>query len=81
VAAWQKLWTRGVITMEGNLPLAKAVSGAMYYILSSIQLEYDPSDPFIGLSPSDLAHGVTEDVRDSVVIVSFSIAKVVLHVL
>ncbi|XP_064622218.1 protein-glucosylgalactosylhydroxylysine glucosidase-like isoform X2 [Lineus longissimus] len=61
VAAWHKLWTRGVITLEGNLTLARAVSGAMYYILSSIQLEYDPSDPFIGLSPSDLAHGVTED--------------------
>ncbi|XP_064622222.1 protein-glucosylgalactosylhydroxylysine glucosidase-like [Lineus longissimus] len=61
VAAWHALWTRSAIILEGNLPLARAVSGAMYYILSSIQLEYDPSDPFIGLSPSDLAHGDTSE--------------------
>ena len=33
VSAWKELWDRGRIELEGNLTLAQAISGSLYYIL------------------------------------------------
>ncbi|EDO39683.1 predicted protein, partial [Nematostella vectensis] len=50
VTAWEKLWGEGRVDMKGNLPLAQAVYGSLYYILSSIRESW----PY-GLSPGGLA--------------------------
>lgn len=50
VQAWKELWDDGRIEVEGNLTLAQAISGSLYYTLSSLR----PSWVF-GLSPGGLA--------------------------
>ncbi|KAK3750634.1 hypothetical protein QZH41_012817, partial [Actinostola sp. cb2023] len=50
VQAWTEIWQQGRIEVEGNLAIAQAVYGSLYYILSSIR----PSWPY-GLSPGGLA--------------------------
>ncbi|XP_078001372.1 protein-glucosylgalactosylhydroxylysine glucosidase-like [Glandiceps talaboti] len=60
VAAWHYKWNHGRIDLEGNLDLAKAIYGSMYYILSSLPpLLTDESFkfPFYGISPGGLAQG------------------------
>ncbi len=50
----------GHIDVDNNLPLAKAIYGSMYYIMSSLPpLNYTNKYPFqfYGLSPGGLAHG------------------------
>ncbi|XP_077977259.1 protein-glucosylgalactosylhydroxylysine glucosidase-like [Glandiceps talaboti] len=63
VGAWQYKWNHGRIDLEGNLNLAKAIYGSMYYILSSLPpLLTDESFkfPFYGLSPGGLAQGARD---------------------
>ncbi|XP_072035583.1 protein-glucosylgalactosylhydroxylysine glucosidase-like [Amphiura filiformis] len=59
-AAWKDKWSKGHIDVDNNLPLAKAIYGSMYYIMSSLPpLNYTENYPFqfYGLSPGGLAHG------------------------
>ena len=54
------MWDDGRIEVQGNLPLAKLMYGAFYYILSSLPVAKGfNSDPgqFYGLSPGGLAYG------------------------
>ncbi len=51
------LWQNGRIDVSGNLKLAKAIYGSLYYLTSSIPLVNDPSWPYIGLSPGGLPFG------------------------
>ena len=37
-AAWKALWDTGRIDIEGDLEMAQAVYGSMYYILSSTNI-------------------------------------------
>ena len=48
-AAWKALWDTGRIEIEGDLEMAQAVYGSMYYILSSTRHDW----PY-GLSPGGL---------------------------
>ena len=50
--AWNKLWERGRITMEGDSKLSQAVSTSIYYILSSTRHDW-----IYGLSPGGLPGG------------------------
>ena len=47
--AWKALWDTGRIEIEGDLEMAQAVYGSMYYILSSTRHDW----PY-GLSPGGL---------------------------
>ena len=51
-AAWKALWDTGRIEIEGDLEMAQAVYGSMYYILSSTRHDW----PY-GLSPGGLPGG------------------------
>ena len=51
-AAWKALWDTGRIDIEGDLEMAQAVYGSMYYILSSTRQDW----PY-GLSPGGLPGG------------------------
>ena len=51
-AAWKALWETGRIEIEGDLEMAQAVYGSMYYILSSTRSDW----PY-GLSPGGLPGG------------------------
>jgi len=51
-AAWKALWDTGRIDIEGDLEMAQAVYGSMYYILSSTRHDW----PY-GLSPGGLPGG------------------------
>ena len=51
-AAWKTLWDTGRIDIEGDLEMAQAVYGSMYYILSSTRHDW----PY-GLSPGGLPGG------------------------
>ena len=51
-AAWKALWDTGRIDIEGDLEMAQAVYGSMYYILSSTRHDW----PY-GLSPGGLPNG------------------------
>ena len=51
-AAWKALWDSGRIEIEGDLAMAQAVYGSMYYILSSTRHDW----PY-GLSPGGLPAG------------------------
>ena len=51
-AAWKALWDSGRIEIEGDLEMAQAVYGSMYYILSSTRHDW----PY-GLSPGGLPAG------------------------
>ena len=51
-AAWRALWDTGRIDIEGDLEMAQAVYGSMYYILSSTRHDW----PY-GLSPGGLPNG------------------------
>ncbi|CAH1792539.1 unnamed protein product [Owenia fusiformis] len=57
INTWAKLWSRGRIDVEGNVPLAQTIYASMYYTLSSIPVRQNPVQPFWGLAPSGLAHG------------------------
>ena len=57
VDAWSSLWRRGMIEVDGDLQLARAVSASQYYILCSVPDIDDLHWPFVGLSPSGLAWG------------------------
>ena len=48
-AAWKALWDTGRIEIEGDLEMAQAVYGSLYYILSSTRHDW----PY-GLSPGGL---------------------------
>lgn len=50
--AWNKLWQRGRITMEGDFKLSQTVSTSIYYILSSTRHDW-----IYGLSPGGLPGG------------------------
>ena len=51
-AAWKALWDTGRIDIEGDLEMAQAVYGSMYYILSSTRHDWS-----YGLSPGGLPGG------------------------
>ena len=51
-AAWKEIWDTGRIDIEGDLEMAQAVYGSMYYILSSTRHDW----PY-GLSPGGLPGG------------------------
>lgn len=51
-AAWKALWDTGRMEIEGDLEMAQAVYGSMYYILSSTRHDW----PY-GLSPGGLPGG------------------------
>ena len=62
VDAWELKWLSGRIDVTGNLKLAKAIYGSMYYILSSLPpLGAQDAFPykFYGLSPGSLAYGAS----------------------
>lgn len=62
VEAWSHLWANGSIVVVGNERLSRAVYGSLYYILSSMPVKPDLTWPYIGLSPTGLPFGNTEDV-------------------
>lgn len=59
---WLKKWNEGSIDIDQDLPLAKAIYGSMYYILSSLpplkeHVSSSHDFTFYGLSPGSLADG------------------------
>jgi len=63
VDAWSSLWHRGMIEVDSDLQLARAVSASQYYILSSVPDVDDLHWPFVGLSPSGLAWGAEKVIK------------------
>ena len=51
-AAWRDLWNSGRIEIEGDVDMAQAIYGSLYYILSSTRHDW----PY-GLSPGGLPGG------------------------
>ena len=64
VTAWLGLWATVRVDVTGNVTVARAVYGSLYYILSSMvttSIESDASE-FVGLSPTGLPYGSLEKV-------------------
>ncbi|XP_052827965.1 protein-glucosylgalactosylhydroxylysine glucosidase [Octopus bimaculoides] len=60
--AWLEIWKKGYIDVRGDHNLAQITYAAQYYILSSLPSNDTSGDTdFVGLSPTGLAHGLTED--------------------
>ena len=57
VESWAKQWRQGRIDVSGNLRLAQAIYGSLYYLLSSVPTHNNDSWPYIGLSPGGLPFG------------------------
>lgn len=61
--AWARYRNSGRIEVKGpnSLPIAQAINGALYYLMSSSPMGRNNSKwPFFGLSPGGLAHGHSE---------------------
>ncbi|KAL4238539.1 Protein-glucosylgalactosylhydroxylysine glucosidase [Mactra antiquata] len=56
VKAWNNLWNSGKIDIYGNKSLASLTYSSLYYIYSALPTTEELTWPFVGLSPSDLAH-------------------------
>ncbi|CAG0920549.1 unnamed protein product [Notodromas monacha] len=59
VAAWTERFNNFVISVKGDLEMAKVVQGSIYYLMSSTPShnEFVASERFFGLSPGSLAYG------------------------
>ena len=58
--AWLAVWKKGRIDVDGDEDLARAIYGSYYAILSSLPLEEDPLQSFVGLSPEGLPWGAVD---------------------
>lgn len=60
VTAWEQLWDAGRVDIYGNQHLASLTYSSLYYIFSALPIIEEKTWPFVGLSPSDLAHNVRD---------------------